>query len=155
MLAGAGASLALVASLAAPAYGGFIDDDSDAADWQASLYGSWRLVSIDAAQGPVVRCPGRWTSPEGFVVRCGRADKLTINADHSYRDSLSVTRGNSGIWAAWVGIIAFDDRDAEADPQAYRFRLKARELIIYVDLEVPGVGEGPSHRATMKFARVN
>lgn len=133
------ATLVAGLSLAVPAASaGTVEDEPSEADWLQSLYGTWRLASV-VVDGKRYKCPATYGQSSAGPLRCTARDKLQIWADHTYRRTpklfpWSETRGE---WAAWNGLIAFDDRDAEADPQAYRFKLKARELWIYADLEDP------------------
>lgn len=149
------ASVAVLVATAAPALAG-VDDDGDAADWLGSLYGKWRLSSV-VVDGKQYKCPATYgQTGSGTALRCTAHDKLVINADHTYTRTpkmfpWSTTRGE---WAAWNGLIAFDDHDADADPQAYRFKLKARELWIYKDLENPADWQQHTH-VVQKWVRAS
>jgi hypothetical protein len=149
---------ALVACLcfAVPAANaGVGEEEPSDSDWLASLYGTWRLASV-TVDGKHYKCPATYGQTGAGPLRCSAHEKLQLWADHSYRRTpkmfpWSTTRGT---WAAWTGLIAFDDRDAEADPQAYRFKLKARELWIYVDLENPQDWQHDTH-VVQKWVRAS
>ena len=102
------------------------------------LTGSWVLTAFEFGTpdgGIVNSCPGSFGPPE-FPISCGADDRLNLNSDSTYSDTILVIPTNSGRWTTNriddETIIIFEDDDDEDDPQsyAYEFADDANTLII-------------------------
>lgn len=102
------------------------------------LTGSWVLTAFEFGTpdgGIVDTCPGTFGPPE-FPISCGSDDRLNLNGDSTYSDTIPVIPTNSGRWTTdRIGdemVIIFEDDDDEDDPQSYvyEFADDAQTLII-------------------------